>query len=280
MNKDTLEPESVENNLISEETNLKKEKPWMKKWKKILMILILLGLVNWWIKIYNQKQIVYNDTKEIINLISLISSGWWLEYTDNDWNFNTWVYKKLNNIETNSIESMRLKNFTIKIAENEEDISKKMKSLGDISLDISNYGDSKKVKEIIDKTKTAKIYYIEYKNKIHSLYKEYTGIDPNLINPLSYSADEKIKKIEELVMINIEKCDKSIEFYNYILQVNNKFEYDEEWDLIISDDSVREKINSYIDLQEKLDSKINDWYDSLARYQKEYINYYNKLYNK
>lgn len=112
MNKDTLESESVENNLISEETNLKKEKPWMKKWKKILMILILLGLVNWWIKIYNQKQIVYNDTKEIINLVS---SGWWLEYIDNDWNFNTWVYKKLNSIETSSIQAMRLKDFTIKL---------------------------------------------------------------------------------------------------------------------------------------------------------------------
>lgn len=277
MNNDTLESESVENNLISEETNLKKEKPWMKKWKKILIILILLCLVNWLIRYYNEKWITYNDTKEIANLIT---SSWWFEYIDNDLNFNTWVYEKINSIKTNSIESMKVKNITIKSLEIEEDFSKKINSLGDVWLEISDYWNSKKVKEIIDKTKTAKIYYIEYKNKIHSLYKEYTGIEPNIINPIPYSGDEKIKKIEELVMVNIEKCDKSIEFYNYILQVNNKFEYDEEWDLIISDDSVREKINRYIDLQEKLDSKINDWYDSLVRYQKEYLNYYNKLYNK
>lgn len=69
---------------------------------------------------------------------------------------------------------MRLKDFTIKVTQNEEDLSKKMNALGDISLDISDYGNSKKVKEIIDKTKNAKTYFIDHNNKFRSLYKKYT----------------------------------------------------------------------------------------------------------
>lgn len=67
---------------------------------------------------------------------------------------------------------MRIKNATLKFLQNEEDFSKKMNSLGDISLNTNDYGDSKKVKEALDKISQHKLYCIEYKNKIHSLFKE------------------------------------------------------------------------------------------------------------
>lgn len=70
MNKDTLEPESEETNMISEETNLKKRKPRMKKGKKIILVIILLAVINGSIRYYNEKSTIYSDTKNLINLVS------------------------------------------------------------------------------------------------------------------------------------------------------------------------------------------------------------------
>ncbi len=279
-NEDNVTQEQKKKKKFITEATLTNLKLWAIKLGKIiisvLFFIIWFALVSGFIKWMTGTWALSQDTKKLINTIF---SSWWLDYLDKDWNFNTWVYDKINNVTTTNKESEKLKETLIRISQNEEDFVKKINSLGDLSLDASYYWDSVKVKETIDKMKKYKQFWIEYKNNIHMLFKESIWRELNLINPKPYTPDEKAMKIDELIAVMIKFSDKSIEFYSYILQINDQIEFDEEWNPTIFDDTIREKFNIIVEEQQELSSLLLKKSESIVTYSNEYIKNFKSLIN-
>lgn len=280
-NEDNVTQEQKKKKEFITEATLANLKLWAIKLGKIvisvLFFIIWFALVSGFIKWMMGTWILSQDTKKLFNTVF---TSWWLDYLDKDWNFNTWVYNKINQIDAKSSEAIRLKGLMLKIAKNEEDFLNKINSLGEFWLDMSNYKDSNKINGAIEQMRKYKQYWIEYRNSYQKLIKESLWRELNLINPKSYTSDEKVLKLNHLIWTMENFSNSSIELYSYLLRIDTEIQFDEDWNPTIWDDTVREKFNNLVEKQQNMASGLVTEFAAFEEYSSNYLKHYNSLINK
>lgn len=232
----------------------------------VWVILILVAIWNQTSKLEKE------DTKNIVS--SVVSSGS-INYVDENGNFNTGAYDKLNQVNTKTEDWKKLKEFTLKILKNEEDFSNKINALGDLSVETREYDNPVAINWVITRLKDYKRIGNEYEKNITALMEDWLGRKLNLISPQSFTPDEKILKIQKLVEGMRDFSDRSISLYSYLLSIHSDIEFDADWNPVIENDVEREKFNWLIGKQQESASKLVKESEDLDSYSKAYISHNN-----
>ena len=244
---------------LDEQPDLEKKqvRVWYKnKWIWIILaiIVVLIPLIynsNWWK--YKRYEKLYDKSQE---------------YASNAKSLDE-IKEEIKNAEGNtSYENQAF----AELWEIIDEFSIRLNSIGQIFLEIEDLKDKEKIEEAIKNRKSYSELFNRYSDEASKLFNKYKSLDGSW--NWKYSLNELSKEIKKLAEALSVHADANIEFYKYILSVQNDF---------FIDDGMIYFTDGWSKL-EKYNKMLNNLTDESMKYAKAYNNYmeyldkYNKYY--
>ena len=155
-----------------------------------------------------------------------------------------------------------------------DDLWTKVESIEwELALNTTDYNNAQLVEQWINAWKLYKQYFEEYYKNISAIFSKYKNLDNTWTGRYSLTwLTKQIKKLSDSLTI---MADKMIEFYSYILTVQDDFYVDDNWDVLFYNDwkELKEYNRIYIELQE-ISIKFLEDYNAYWDYMKGYNNYH------
>lgn len=153
-----------------------------------------------------------------------------------------------------------------------DEFSIRLNSIGQIFLEIEDLKDKEKIEEAIKNRKSYSELFNRYSDETSELLNKYKSLD-NSWN-WKYSLNELSKEIKKLTEALSVHADTYIEFYKYILSVQNDFIIDD-WVIYFTDgwsklEKYNKMLNNLTDESIKYAKAYNNYMDYLSKYNKYY----------
>lgn len=194
-----------------------------------------------------------------------------MSFLDADGNFDRNVYDRLDQVRTLTAQGTGTKELVIDAMEHEEEFSRRFAELGDLTLYVEDYDDPEAVGALIKKLLEYRNIADEYEAATLDFLEGKLGRKLDLDDHAPYSPDEKMAKLRALLSSMREFADVSIEVYTYLLSIQGELELDDNGDLVIESDPVRERFNALIDEQSESAEILSSEAEDFEAYSIEYI---------
>ena len=199
------------------------------KWFFIVVLVLLIWIILfcgiWW---YTNKKQRTNNHKIINSLI------------DNNWNIDNWAIYQLKNLKWIDDETKTIVN---ELGECPSILEERNNSDLKITLDISEFKDINKINGVLSGLESVQKTY-RCLNLITKLYFKFEDYDWDYS---IVSRKAKFSSTAGMVTLLTDSCKK---LYLYLLTIQDYIYYDEEWKLIVTDDSIYDELIRLSDIEQ------------------------------
>ena len=176
------------------------------------------------------------------------------------------ITEDLNNAKKSSHTSMEEKMLT-EVQELIDNFYAKLQSIEwELYLGVNDYKDKDKIKQTINSRKLYTEYFNWYSDEVDALFKEYKYVEDTW--DWKYSLSGMSKEIKKLSKSLSEYADKNIDFYDYLMLIQNDFYVERDWQVYFYDEWA--KMDKYNQLSSNL-------YESTIKFLEDYNYYMNYL---